>query len=101
MDVMGLVDRANYAQKTVKNLSDNHYAFYNESIRQKMFGEIRIADQLKSAVENREFLVYIQPKVCPFKGSVCSWEALVRWQTQDGQFLPLTALYLYLKENTP
>lgn len=88
LDVMGLVDRANYAQKTVKNLSDSHYAFYNESIRQKMFGEIRIADQLKSAVENREFLVYIQPKVCPFKGRVCSGEALVRWQTQDGQFLP-------------
>ena len=88
LDVMGLVDRANYAQKTIKNLPDSHYAFYNESIRQKMFGEIQIADQMKSALENREFLVYIQPKVSPYNGQVCSAEALVRWRTKDGKFLP-------------
>lgn len=86
LDVQGLINRANYAKKTVKNMPRKHYAFYDESIRDKMLSEIRISDRMASALANHEFLVYFQPKVSPADGSVQSAEALVRWRSTDGSF---------------
>lgn len=86
LDVQGLLNRANYAKKTVKNQVNEHYAFYNESIRQKMFTEIKIADLMESALSNKEFLVYFQPKVSPEDGQIRSAEALVRWKNPNGSF---------------
>lgn len=86
LDVQGLINRANYAKKTVKNQVNEHYAFYNESIRQKMFTEIKIADLMESALSNKEFLVYFQPKVRPEDGEIQSAEALVRWKNPNGSF---------------
>lgn len=86
LDVRGLVNRANYAQKTIKNIPGDKYAFYNESIRQKMFEEIHIADQMESAIANKEFVFYLQPKVSPADNSIRAAEALVRWKASDGAF---------------
>lgn len=87
LDIEGLVTRANYAQKTVKNQPEQHYAFYNDSIRQKMFKEIRMADRLQMALETKEFLIYLQPKVSPYDGEIKGAEALVRWKTTEGEFV--------------
>lgn len=88
MDAKALVNRANYAQKTVKYNSVSHYAFYNESIREKMIMERQMQERMEEALEKREFVVYMQPKVLPQDGSVQGAEALVRWQLPDGSILP-------------
>lgn len=88
MDAKALVNRANYAQKTVKYNSVSHYAFYNESIREKMIMERQMQERMEEALEKREFVVYMQPKVLPQDGSVQGAEALVRWQMPDGSILP-------------
>lgn len=86
LDISGLINRANYARKTIKNKPGEHYAFYDESIRQKMFTEIKISDRMESALEHGEFLVYYQPKVSPKDSSIQAAEALVRWKNPDGSF---------------
>lgn len=86
LDMNGIINRANYAHKTVKNVPGEKYAFYNESIRQKMFEEIHIADEMEKALENREFVIFLQPKVSPHDGEIKSAEALVRWRTANGKF---------------
>lgn len=88
LDAMALVNRANYAQKTIKNHPTNHYAFYNESIREKMILERRLQERMGDALKNREFVVYMQPKVSPKDGMIMGAEALVRWQMPDGSILP-------------
>lgn len=88
LDAMALVNRANYAQKTIKNHPTNHYAFYNESIREKMIMERRLQERMGDALKNREFVVYMQPKVSPKDGMIMGAEALVRWQMPDGSILP-------------
>ncbi|WP_148409745.1 putative bifunctional diguanylate cyclase/phosphodiesterase [Murimonas intestini] len=88
LDVQGLIDRANFAQKTVKNDPKLHYAFYNESIRQKMIEENRIRDRIDSALEKGEFVVYLQPKVSLANGKISGAEALARWKLPDGRMLP-------------
>ena len=87
LDINGLINRANYAQKTVKNMPDKHYAFYNDSIREKMFREIRLSDRLQTALDKEEFLIYLQPKVSPYDGEIKGAEALVRWVTSEGNFV--------------
>ena len=86
LDIKGIINRANYAQKTVKNQPGEHYAFYDESIRQKMYQEIHFIDCMESALDNKEFIIYLQPKVSPYDSQIKAAEALVRWKTADGGF---------------
>lgn len=88
LDAMALVNRANYAQKTVKNGPGDNYAFYNESIREKMIMERRLQERMEKGLANREFIVYMQPKVSPRDGMIRGAEALVRWRMPDGSILP-------------
>lgn len=88
LDVQGLIDRANFAQKTVKNDPNLHYAFYNESIRKKMIEENGIRDKIDSAMEKGEFVVFLQPKVALTNEKVAGAEALARWRLPDGKMLP-------------
>ncbi|MGI6069700.1 MAG: putative bifunctional diguanylate cyclase/phosphodiesterase [Blautia sp.] len=86
LEIIDLINRANYAKKTAKNVPNRTYAFYDESIRQKMFREIKIADRMDEALANKEFIVYYQPKVSPETEKICAAEALVRWRYPDGTF---------------
>lgn len=87
LDINSLINRANYAQKTIKNKPDVHYAFYDDSIRQKMFREIYLTDRLQKGLDTGEFRVYLQPKVSPSEGKIEGAEALIRWITSDGEFI--------------
>ncbi|MDY3751044.1 bifunctional diguanylate cyclase/phosphodiesterase [Christensenella minuta] len=91
-DMATLLDRANFAQKTVKNSSGGrHYAFYNESIREKMIKEVTIKSRMQDALQKNEFLVYLQPKVGLKSGRVERAEALVRWDMPGRGVLPPNA----------
>lgn len=86
--IEGLLDRANFARKTVKNGTYMNYAFYDESIRQKLFEEKSIESNMVNALENKEFTVYYQPKVDLATGKIACAEALVRWEKEDGTIVP-------------
>lgn len=90
-----MVNRANFAQKTVKNKPGSHYAFYDEEIRRKMISETNIKDRMQEGLDNEEFVVYMQPKVGVSDGVVKGAEALVRWDVpgngllSPGVFIPV------------
>lgn len=95
LDIDAFLNRANFAQKTIKNNPSVHYAFYNDSIRIKRIEELTIKDRMQEALINNEFVVYMQPKVDLESEKIAGAEALVRWQTQDqgllspGVFIPV------------
>lgn len=88
MDLTALMDRANFAQKTIKNNPDRHYAYYNESIREQRIQELAIKSRMQKALEDGEFIVYMQPKVSTADGKIAGAEALVRWLLPDKGLLP-------------
>lgn len=88
-------DRAKLALKTVKGNYINHVAYYDSSMHDKMAVEQDIIQNMFSALENREFVVFYQPKHSLDDDSIIGAEALVRWKSPDkglispGLFIPI------------
>lgn len=59
----------------------------NQEIMLKLNREQEIALDFPKAIENREFVVYYQPKVDLDTSELCGGEALVRW-IKNGKLLP-------------
>lgn len=93
--VSAVVDSANAARKYGKSTAETSCIFYTDEIRERAENEKNIVARMESALENREFQVYLQPKVNLQSGKGVGAEALVRWRKPDGsmifpdQFIPL------------
>ncbi|MBQ8877354.1 MAG: EAL domain-containing protein [Lachnospiraceae bacterium] len=72
-------DYAFIAQKTVKGKYFTNYAFFDNTMRDKMLLEKRIENGFDEALATNQFRLYIQPKVQMDTGQIFAGEALVRW----------------------
>lgn len=86
------MDSALYA---AKNNGKNTYCYYNETINQDLKDKIELQSQLRSAIENEEFVVFYQPQIDLEQETVIGFEALVRWNhptrglVTPGEFIPI------------
>ena len=69
---------------------DTHLMIYNEAIRNRENYQQRLLNDLRRAVEDREFKVYYQPKynIQTEPPRLSSAEALVRWQHPELGLIP-------------
>ena len=106
-------DRACLAADTIKGKYGTDYAYYDDSIRQRLINDQFILDHMKPALEQEQFVVYYQPKYNINNNKVAGAEALVRWVHPEkgflspGDFIPLfekngfiTKLDYYVWEKT-
>lgn len=90
-----MCDRALIACASVKGRYDIHYAYYNDAFRQTLLAEQVMIDGMRTAIANRQFHVYYQPKYELATEKVIGAEALVRWLHPEkglmmpGEFIPL------------
>lgn len=85
--VMGALDRAITAQKTIRDRAyyhENLVVFYDGALREKIKERRDIEANMIHALENDEFHVFYQPKVNIATGNIVGAEALVRWIKPDG-----------------
>lgn len=87
IDIAVMIDRAMIAKASVATLHGNHYAFYDEDMYKEAQRINDIEKRMNFALENEEFVMYIQPKYDLKKDKFCGGEALIRWQTKDGQMI--------------
>ncbi|MDE7362286.1 MAG: EAL domain-containing protein [Oscillospiraceae bacterium] len=88
--VMGALDRAIIAQKTIRDRAyyhENLVVFYDGAMREKIKERRHIEANMITALENDEFKVFYQPKVNIETGRVVGAEALVRWIRPDGEII--------------
>ena len=88
-------DRARLALDTVPASADSRIGIYTEQLHKKMHRNHQLLDAVPTALTNREFRLYLQPKVDIRSGDVIGAEALIRWQHPEfglvppDQFIPL------------
>ena len=60
-------------------LSGDRYLFYTQKMTEAIAEKLTLENQLRSAIDNEEFVLYYQPKVNLMSGKVTGAEALIRW----------------------
>lgn len=60
---------------------------YEDSMRARIEDENRLAERIREALLNREFIPYYQIKVDANTGVPCGMEALCRWKQADGSMI--------------
>lgn len=94
------VDNANVARKSAKRELYVQVLVYTQELRERFQKEMEIISNMKEALENGEFVMYLQPKVNMENGRVIGAEALVRWIRSNGQMIrPDQFIPLFEKNN--
>ncbi len=88
LGVAVMVDRAVIAQDWVEPADSPPYRFFEEAMRTGEIIAKNMEDRLLPALENREFILYYQPKYRLDTGALAGCEALVRWKTDENTLVP-------------
>ena len=89
-----MLDRAAHAEKTVNGNYLKCFAYYDNELRKKDDDERFVINSMESAIVNREFEVFLQPKVRISTGKIVGSESLIRWRHPErgliypGSFIP-------------
>lgn len=87
--------KAKLAVTFIQEGSGKSYAFYSELDRQQLVRRQELEENFDSAIANRNFEVWFQPKYSPDGILLMGSEALIRWRDNDGnlispgEFIPL------------
>lgn len=90
-----MCDKAALAADSVKGNYTIRIAKYDGHMGQVFAKEQELLIDVKAAIENREFMVYMQPKCNMRTGKVIGAEALIRWKHPEkgmispGEFIPV------------
>ena len=95
MEVDEMLDRALMAKKKLDTESDKNYAFFTKELIEQVQKARDIENEMYFALNQNQFVIYLQPQVDAFTKDVVGAEALVRWNhPQNGletpdKFLPI------------
>lgn len=81
-----ILENAQFAHTMAKK-NNQHVTVFNVDVKNKVMYEKNIINRQESALVNREFIVYLQPKYLLENESIVGAEALVRWVQVDGELL--------------
>ena len=88
MPVEHMLDYARLAQQTVKGSYERRCAFYDEAMRGKARREAWVTKEMKKALDEGQFVVYLQPQYDSRAQRMTGAEALVRWRHPDVGLIP-------------
>ncbi len=89
LDVATMSDRALLALNSIKRKYNVHLARYTEEMRERMLGEQEIVNEMSHALENGEFVPYLQPQYDYRTGAMIGAELLLRWNhPRKGLLMP-------------
>lgn len=93
-------DNAALARKSIKNNALTHVAFFDEKLKQDVRNRKFMEDQMEDALENGEFVMFLQPKYSISQNRMIGAEALVRWiHPERGMIQPMEFIPLFEQNN--
>ncbi len=89
MELRQMEDRAAMARKAAKNNILSNILFYREQFKESLYNRKFIEENMQTAITERQFKMYLQPKYSIAKNEIIGAEALVRWfHPQRGMIYP-------------
>ncbi len=95
LDADTMLRHADAAMFRAKALGRNNYRHFTANLSNRAFDRLEWSNRLRNALTQGEFLLHYQPKVEVLTGRIVGAEALLRWQTPNGEsispadFIPL------------
>ena len=81
-----LISNAAFASQTALD-NDTGLAFYDPELHQSNLDKFHLEPKLREAIKSNRLMLYYQPIVNSQSGAIETFEALIRWQDTDGQFI--------------
>lgn len=78
----------NIALKRAKTHHRSGYAYFTRDMGVEIRERVRMMHKLRSAFENEQLFLVFQPQVDMRTGQALGAEALIRWKTAEGEFIP-------------
>lgn len=94
-----LCDRSRIALRTVKGNELINYAFFDDTLKNRTEQNVKVRNKMHDALLDKEFLLYLQPKVEISTGKILGAEALARWK-QPNDELVSPAVFIPVFEKT-
>ena len=75
-----LLQNADAAMYKAKETGKNDYCIFNDQMKHNLLGNLKIQNDLKSAIKDEEFILHYQPQVDISTNQITGVEALIRWK---------------------
>ena len=90
-----LLNTSYTALQRAKELGENTYQFYSPALTERAFERMVMENDLKFALQRKEFILHYQPQIDLKSGKIIGLEALVRWQKPGGDLIyPKSFIYM-------
>jgi diguanylate cyclase (GGDEF)-like protein len=84
-----LMKNADIAMYHAKKSGKNMHQFYLQEMNVRASRRLTMQNDLRRAIEEKEFILYYQPKVNILEGCITGMEALIRWpHPEKGMIMP-------------
>lgn len=93
------IDAANYVRQKVKGGEKGSVRFYDDEMQKQRELENEIVNDMKEAMEQKQFKVYFQPQYSIKSHEITGAEALVRWERDNGTVLSPNAFIPVYENN--
>jgi diguanylate cyclase (GGDEF)-like protein/PAS domain S-box-containing protein len=98
-DYETLIRYADIAMYVAKREGKMQYKIFADSWYQLLEGKVILSENVRIAIEDKQFMVYYQPQIDMTSGNINHLEALIRWKHPDrGMISPLE--FISLAEET-
>ncbi|MBF0220441.1 MAG: bifunctional diguanylate cyclase/phosphodiesterase, partial [Gammaproteobacteria bacterium] len=93
--IEGLLKNADQAMYVAKEQGRNRLSYFTPALHEAAQNRLRLVNDLRGALEAKQFMVYFQPIIELASGEIHKAEALIRWQHPErgfvspAQFIPL------------
>ena len=99
LPVSVICDRGFMAIRSIRDNYECNIAYYTEKMKQKQMQDRLLENRFESAIKNKEFVAYFQPKYDVKTERITGAESLVRWINPDGSMvMPGDFIPLYEKD---